>query len=132
MTSILTFNVCRFATARSAPQPDPSQDISAAMATLENGVTTVNFTRPCNSSESADISLGQCPFLLYAYGGTVDSDGGPVDVATRTITYHSNNRGVLSPDRVCFPCGNCQAPTSPPTGTYYISYAVLLCTCLST
>lgn len=113
--SILTFNVCRFATVRAQPPVDPSQDISTALVTQENGVTTMNFTRPCSSSDSNDISLSQCHFLLYAYGVSVN-------VATQTISYHGANRGILS-DRVCFPCGNCQVATP---GTCHITHAVLL------
>jgi len=112
----LTFNVCRFVTVRAQPPVDPSQDISTALVTQENGVTTMNFTRPCSSSDSNDISLSQCRFLLYAYGVLVN-------VASQTISYHGTNRGILSPDRVCFPCGNCQVATP---GMCHITHAVLL------
>ena len=98
----------RFATGQFQPPVDPNQDITDAVASLQNGVTTVNFTRPRNSGDSNDISLDQCRFLLYAYGSSAT-------VATGTITYHGNNRGTLT-ERFCPPSAeDCPAPTTPTT-----------------
>ena len=102
--------VCRFATAYFQPPVDPSQDITDTVASFQNGFTTINFTRPRNSSDMNDISLDQCRFLLYAYGSSVT-------VATRMITYHQNNRGILT-QMFCLPSANdCPAPTTPTPGT---------------
>jgi len=100
----------RFATARNEPPVDPNQDITDTVASFQNGFTTINFTRPRNSGDTNDISLDQCRFLLYAYGGSVS-------VATRMITYHQNNRGILT-QMFCLPSANdCPAPTTPATTT---------------
>ena len=100
----------RFATGYFEPPVDPNQDITDAVASLQNGVTTINFTRPRNSGDSNDISLDQCRFLLYAYGSSAS-------VAAGTITYHGNNRGTLT-ERFCPPSAeDCPAPTTPTTPT---------------
>lgn len=103
--------VCRYATLWALPPVDSSQDITNAVATIENGVMTVNFTRPCNSGDSRDISLDECRFLLYAYGKSAT-------IANRTIEKHERNtRGVLT-QRFCIPCANnCPAPPTQPTPT---------------
>ena len=99
------FLQCRFASGYFEPPVDSSQDITNAVARVENGVITMNFTRPRNSGDSADISLDQCRFLLYAYGSSPS-------ISSRTITYHGNTRGVLSTS-FCIPSSNiCPAPTS--------------------
>ena len=106
-----SFMVRRYATLWALPPVDSSQDITNAVASLENGVMTVNFTRPCNSGDSRDTSLDQCRFLLYAYGSSAT-------IANRTIGYHGRNtRGVLL-ERFCLPCANnCPAPPTQPTPT---------------
>ena len=86
----------RYASARTQPPEDPSQDITNTTATLQNGFTTVNFTRPRSSTDSNDISLdGQNRYLLFAYGTTVN-------VAARSISYHGSTRGVLQ-SSFCLP-----------------------------
>jgi len=94
---------------------DPSQDITDTVASFQNGFTTINFTRPRNSSDANDISLDQCRFLLYAYGS-------PAIIATSTIVYHLNNRGILT-ESFCIPSANdCPAPTSPEPGVWKVYY----------
>jgi len=89
------FSVKRYAFMRVQPPVDSSQDIMNAVATLENGFTTVTFTRPRSSSDPNDIPLDQCRYLLYAYGSTVN-------VATRNISYHGTARGILE-NSFCLP-----------------------------
>jgi len=101
--------VSRFATIRSQPPVDLSQDIADAVASFQNGFTTINFTRPRNPGDTNDISLDQCRFLLYAYGS-------PAIVATSTIVYHLSNRGILT-ESFCLPSANdCPAPTTAVPG----------------
>ena len=107
--------VSRFATIRSQPSVDPSQDIADTVASFQNGFTTINFTRPRNSGDTNDISLDQCRFLLYAYGSSAI-------VATSTIVYHQNNRGLLT-ERFCLPSAkDCPAPTTAVPGVWKLQY----------
>ena len=89
------------------------------MATVENGVVTMNFTRPRNSSDSRDISLDQCRFLLYAYGTSAT-------VSSRNFLYHGTTRGVLSAN-FCIPsANNCPAPTQGTSCSQYVQLSLLL------
>ena len=86
----------RFAGARALPPLAGSQDISDAVAMLSDGVTVIMFTRPCNSGDSRDVSLDECRFLLFAWGGSVTFG------ETNSFTYHTG--GWLSTtERICFP-----------------------------
>ncbi len=90
--------ICRFAGSRTRPPIDPSQDITAASAELMDGTTTIRFTRPRASTDTNDISLDQCRFFLWAWGGSV-TNGDPT-----TIGQHTS-RGIF-PNMVCIP-DNC-------------------------
>ena len=99
----------RYASGRFEPPVDPSQDITDAVASFENGVTTINFTRPRNSGDPNDLSLDQCRYLLYAYGPTAS-------VVNATLSYHGSDRGTLT-ERFFVPSAeDCPTLTSP--GTY--------------
>ena len=88
---------CRYATARAEPPIDASQDISNISASIQDGVTTINFVRPLASTDSDDLSLDVCRFFLYAYSGSVIY-GNP-----NVISYHGfTNRGATS-EMICLP-----------------------------
>ena len=90
----LFFN--RFASAQSEPAIDTNSHISQATAFVSDGDMVIQFTRPRNSGDGDDISLDQCRFLLYAFGG-------PFTISTNTAGYHGfANRGATSAV-VCFP-----------------------------
>ena len=63
---------CRYATIRAEPAIDASQNISDVTATHDNGITTITFTRPRVSTDNRDLSLDQCVYFLYAWGGSID------------------------------------------------------------
>ena len=81
--------------ARSQPPIDASQDIINAMATHENGITTVTFTRPLTSNDPDDLSLTNCRFFFYGWGGSADT-------TSRTIGRHESTP-IISSDMVCLP-----------------------------
>ena len=81
--------------ARSQPPIDASQDITNAMATHENGITTVTFTRPLISNDPDDLSLTECRFFFYGWGGSADT-------TSRTIGRHESTP-IISSDMVCLP-----------------------------
>ena len=85
----------RFASAQSRPPADASQDITSTAAVVENGVTTVFFTRQRVTNDSNDVSLDQCVYFLYAWGGTADFN-------TQVIGYHGDNR-ESSDTMICLP-----------------------------
>ena len=79
-----------------APAPiDDSQDIVNATASFSNGFTTMRFTRPLTASNPRDLSLTECRFFLYGWGG-------PATISTRGINYHPSTP-IISTDRVCLP-----------------------------
>ena len=86
---------CRNIVARSQPPIDASQDITNAMATHENGITTVTFTRPLISDDPDDLSLIDCQFFFYGWGGSADT-------TSRMIRMHESTP-IISNDRVCLP-----------------------------
>ena len=93
----------RFAVARAEPPIDPIQNIRLASAEREDGVTTITFNRPRNSSDSNDISLNppQCRFFLFAYNGIVRN----FFPAPQVALYHgfSPTRRMASEERICIP-----------------------------
>ena len=107
----------RFAVARALPPLDDSQDITDAVAMLSDGVTVITFTRPRNSGDSRDISLDECRFLLFAWGGSV-TYGTP-----NLFSYHTGGR-TSTPETVCFP----SATVCPGKPKALISaYVLLVC-----
>ena len=60
-----------------------------------NGVTTVAFRRERVTSDPDDVSLDQCVYFLYAWGGAFN-------VTTQVIMYHGGNRGASS-TVICLP-----------------------------
>ena len=77
-----------------APAPiDDSQDITNASASFANGFTTMRFTRPLTASNPRDLSLTECRFFLFGWGG-------PATVSTRGIQYHPSTP-IISTNRIC-------------------------------
>ena len=58
-------------------------------------MTTVTFRRERVTNDPNDVSLDQCVYFLYAWGGTFNVD-------TRTVGYHHGNREPSS-TMVCLP-----------------------------
>ena len=70
----ISLSLCRFAISQSPPIVDGSQDISRLAVTLENGVTTISFVRPLNTTDrSGDIDLDRQFYMLWAIGGNVNN-----------------------------------------------------------
>ena len=82
-----------------APAPiDDSQDIINATATFDNGFTTMTFTRPLAASDPRDISLNQCRYFLFGWGGAATVETG--DIMQHDITP------IASTDPICLQlCG---------------------------
>jgi hypothetical protein len=85
-----------FATGRTRPPVDASQDISDMSIATVNGMTVMMFTRPIVSTDANDIGLDQDRFFLFP---TV---GGPVTIASRQIGYHTQTP-IISGTRVSLP-----------------------------
>jgi hypothetical protein len=83
----------RYIEARAEPPVDNSQDIVNATALFANGFTTMRFTRPLSASNSRDLSLTECRFFLYGWGGAAN-------ISTRDIGYHPSTPMV---SRICLP-----------------------------
>ena len=86
----------RYAVGRVAPTADTSQDITATSAAIVNGVTTVTFRRERVTGDSSDLSLDQCVYFLYAWGGEFN-------VSTQEIVYHGPTRREASITVICLP-----------------------------
>ena len=84
----------RYATQYAQPPLDDSQDITNPQASIENGLTTMTFTRPLAATEDTDISLTECRFFLYGWGGSAV-------IATKMVSYHPQTP-IVSSKRVCF------------------------------
>ena len=81
----------RYITARAPPPVDEQQDIESTSAMHENGVTTMNFRRP---RVGRDLSLDECRFFIYGWGGSANSD--------QSIGYHPSTP-IVSSERICLP-----------------------------
>ena len=62
-----------------------------------DGVTTITFNRPRNSSDSNDISLDPCRFFFFAYGGLVNFTAMP------PIAVNSPTHLAMSLRKICIP-----------------------------
>ena len=88
---------CRYATARVMPPRDPIQNVDNAMASFEDGVTTVSFSRLRDTGDKDDISLNNCVHFLYAWGGAVSN------INAGQIEYHGATRRFVSDSLECIP-----------------------------
>ncbi|CAH1775664.1 unnamed protein product [Owenia fusiformis] len=78
----------RYASSRSEPQLDSSQDIGVGDGGLQNGVMTLRFNRSRNTGDSNDFDFTTgCYYFLYAWGGSVTGSG-----TSATTGYHISNR----------------------------------------
>lgn len=78
-----TYLVDTWASGRSSPSVDVSQDYTLVSANESASSTTIEFTRSLNTGDSDDYALdGVARYLLWAIGGSDD------------ITYHGGFRGI--------------------------------------
>ena len=116
----------RFAFVQAEPPIDPSQDIESASAEHVDGVTTITFNRSRNSSDSNDISLDECRFFLFAYGGQVN-----VFATPPVALYHGfgPTRRAASLERICIPTfTECSAGEFTTVLLLPLSYFINCCT----
>lgn len=76
----------RKATERFLPSLDVTQNVNKVNHTINNGMISVVFTRPCttgDTNQDIDISESECPFFIFAWGGGVNS-------TTGAISYHAH------------------------------------------
>ena len=64
-----------------------------------DGVTTISFNRVRDTGDSNDLTLDECRFFLFAFGGEVDI------ASPQTAAYHGFGplRRAPSPERICIP-----------------------------
>ena len=86
----------RYTVGRVAPTADLSQDITVTSAAIVNGVTTVTFRRERVTGDPSDVSLDQCVYFLYAWGGAFN-------ISTQEIMYHGPTRREASSTVICLP-----------------------------
>ena len=79
-----------------APTPDTSQDITATSAVVVNGATTVTFRRERVTGDPSDLSLDQCVYFRYAWGGIFN-------VSTQEIRNNSETIVEASSTVICLP-----------------------------
>ena len=88
---------------RAEPPIDQTQHVTNTEVTITEGVMTMKFTRPLNSGDSSDLSLTDCRYFLYGWGG-------PANVASKSIGYHPSTP-IVSADKICLPTPQqCPAP----------------------
>ena len=85
-----------YAVGRVAPTADLSQDITSTSAMFEGGVTTAAFRRERVTGDPSDVSLEQCVYFLYAWGGAFN-------VSTQEIMYHGSASREASGTVICLP-----------------------------
>ena len=84
----------RYASARAQPPIDDSQDIMNYTASLVGGRQMISFVRAIDTGDSDDLSLNQCVYFLWAYGGPITGVGPPAVIGQHTA------RGVFN-EQVC-------------------------------
>ena len=98
---VINFNKRFTSNGRARPPFDDSQDITNRVVGVDDGVTTISFTRPIVSDDNDDdLDLDECRYVIWAYGGTVTSYG--TNGMNGVFGGHSE-RGVF-PNRICL-CG---------------------------
>jgi len=63
---------------------------------FEDGVTTAAFRRERVTGDPNDVSLDQCVYFLYAWGGVFN-------VSTEEIMYHGATSREASSTVICLP-----------------------------
>ena len=89
---------CRYATVRTQLPRDSIQNVDNAMASFQDGVTSISFSRLRDTRDvNDDISLNNCVHFLYSWGGAVS------DINTGQIQYHGATRRFISDSLECIP-----------------------------
>jgi len=88
---------CRYVVERAEPPCDTIQNVDNSFASFEDGVTTVKFSRQKDTRDMNDISLNDCVYFLYAWGGAV------TNINTGRIHYHGATRRFISASLQCMP-----------------------------
>ena len=123
----------RYAFFRAQPPVDAVQNIQLVSASRSDGLTTISFRRPRLSSDENDISLDECRYFLFGWGG-------PATVATQSIGYHPTTP-IVSQQRICLPSpancpGGCGIISALQFTSFYLPQAqslyIILYTCFST
>lgn len=84
-----------------APLLDPSQDVYNISGRIENGVTTLEFSRKRVTKDSKDLSFtdDHCLYMMFPV------KGGSFNPINKKIRKHDANP-VVSSDRICIKsCG---------------------------
>ena len=79
------------------PPRDSIQNVDNASASFEDGVTTVMFSRLRDTGDEDDLSLSNCVYFLYAWGG------GVTNISSGEISYHGAFRRNISNTLICIP-----------------------------
>lgn len=86
------------AASRTAPVKDTSQDVKNIEGSRTNGITTIKFRRKKTTVDTNDFQFSDsnCPYFLYAKGGTYDD-------IPQTFTKHTYSP-VASTAKICVIC----------------------------
>ena len=105
---------------RGTPSVDANQDVMMTMAEQVNGQTTISFTRPRVTGDSAptDLSLDGAVYFLWATGNEINYFANQAG----SIAYHQASRGA-SNQMIQLP----SAAECPPVGK-----RIILLSCPST
>ncbi|XP_078670161.1 uncharacterized protein LOC144910683 isoform X26 [Branchiostoma floridae x Branchiostoma belcheri] len=92
----------RWASRRSMPTEDGSDDVENPQGSYNNGVINVNFTRQRNTGDDSDLAFtdDDCLYMFYALGGTYNH-------ASQTLSKHATTP-TISDQRICIR-GDCPA-----------------------
>lgn len=79
--------------AQSSPPLDDTQNVESVSGNVENGWTTITFSRALDTGDSDDFKFDDesCAYFLYAWGGNFDANNAP--------TYHGNRE--VSTSKIC-------------------------------
>lgn len=95
------FPIYRYNTARTLPPYDSIQNFYDREVEVEDGKTTISFNRLIVTNDTDDdISLDECRYVLWAYGGPVTSYGSD---GNEGVFGGHTDKGVFS-DKICL-CG---------------------------
>ncbi|KAI8499609.1 hypothetical protein Bbelb_226600, partial [Branchiostoma belcheri] len=104
----------RWASRRSMPTQDGSDDVENPQGSYNNGVINVNFTRQRNTGDDSDLAFtdDDCLYMFYALGGTYDH-------ASQTLSKHATTP-TISDQRICIR-GDCPATEVCGENSYFNS-----------
>ena len=89
-------NNFRKAIGQSPPVLDAVQNVEFVNTTMDNGRITVVFTRPCTTGDDQDVDISEsdCPFFIFAWGGTVNNAGGIDGTSFHPHKYNPGYKGT--------------------------------------